>query len=90
MPYKEMLYPDADEWINPGDSMIVAPGGQMVAGPLGREQGILYAEVGMDRIRHARRILDVCGHYARPDLFHLRVDTDEHVPVEMNAGSQSD
>ncbi len=90
MPYKDMLYPDADEWINPGDSMIVAPGGRLVARPLSREEGILYDDLDMQAIRHARRILDVSGHYARPDLFHLRIDTGEHVPVELVHDSQSD
>ncbi len=33
-PEKESLYPDADEWINPGDSVVIAPGGEVIAGPM--------------------------------------------------------
>jgi nitrilase len=44
-PEKERLYPDAGEWINPGDSVVIAPGGKIVAGPLRQDKGLLYAEV---------------------------------------------
>jgi len=32
-PEKSSLYPDSDEWVNPGDSIVIAPGGEIVAGP---------------------------------------------------------
>ena len=35
-PEKQRLYPDADEWINPGDSVVIAPGGHIAAGPPAR------------------------------------------------------
>lgn len=68
------LYPDADEWINAGDSAVIAPGGQIVEGPLRNQEGILYAKVDRERVSMARRTLDVVGHYARPDIFTLQVD----------------
>jgi len=75
------LYPDPDEWVNPGDSVVIAPGGSIVAGPLRNEQGILYAEVDSSQVAQARRTLDVVGHYARPDIFQLQVDTHPQMPV---------
>lgn len=81
LPPKARLFEDADEWINPGDSVVVAPGGKIVAGPLHETQGILYAEIDLERIGMARRNLDVVGHYARPDLFQLRVDHRPQRPV---------
>lgn len=81
LPDSPQLYPDADEWINPGDSVVVAPGGAIVAGPLRRAHDILYAEVDLERVGIARRSLDVVGHYARPDLFQLRVNTAAARPV---------
>lgn len=35
-PEKQRLYPDADAWINPGDSVVIAPGGHIAAGPPAR------------------------------------------------------
>jgi nitrilase len=75
------LYPDADEWIHPGDSVVVAPGGKIVAGPLHEACGILYADIDLARVGMAQRSLDVTGHYARPDLFQLHVNTAPARPV---------
>ena len=83
LPGKAELFRDADEWVNPGDSVIVAPGGKIAAGPLHEEAGILYAEIDLERVGMARRSLDVVGHYSRPDLFELRVNTHPQKPVEF-------
>lgn len=78
------LYPDANEWVNGGDSAIIAPGGQMVAGPLRNEEGILFTDIDIDRAAMARRTLDVVGHYSRPDIFTLQVNTDAHLAVDFS------
>lgn len=87
-PGKAELYPDPEEWINSGDSVVVAPGGDVVAGPLHREMGLLYAEIELERVGVARRSLDVAGHYARPDVFRLHVDTGAQPPVTFAASRE--
>ena len=72
---KETYEPDIDEWINLGDSAIVNPNGEFIAGPLGGQEGILYAEIDPVRMHAAKWELDVAGHYARPDVFQLTVRT---------------
>jgi len=81
VPGKATLYAEPDAWINAGDSVVVAPGGRIVAGPLHETLGILYADVDLERVGMARRSLDVVGHYARPDLFQLHVDRRPQRPV---------
>jgi nitrilase len=85
MPGRDQLFSDSagEEWINGGDSVVVAPGGRIVAGPLHNERGILYAEVDLERVGSARRSLDVAGHYARPDLFTLQVNRQPQRPVQV-------
>lgn len=73
-PERDRVFPDLDEWFNSGDSVVVAPSGRVVAGPLHDEHGILYAECDPARVAGAHRTFDVVGHYARPDVFHLQVD----------------
>lgn len=75
------LYPDPEEWVNPGDSVVIAPGGELIAGPLRNEQGLLLADIDLERVGTARRTLDVAGHYARPDVFQLQVDRQPQSPV---------
>jgi nitrilase len=74
LPGRDKIFSDPNEWINDGDSLVVDPQGKVVAGPMRREQGILYAEIDIARVAPARRALDVTGHYARPDVFELRVN----------------
>jgi nitrilase len=78
------LYPGADEWINAGDSMVIAPSGKLAAGPLRNDVGILYADINRQSIDDARRTLDVTGHYSRPDLFSLHVRTAPLNPVDFS------
>lgn len=73
LPGRAQVFPDQAEWINDGDSVVIDPQGRIVAGPLHRESGILYAQIDCTRVAPARRALDVCGHYARPDIFELQV-----------------
>ena len=79
-PEKSSLYPDADEWVNPGDSVVIAPGGEIVAGPMNKESGILYSELDLEKVAIAKRALDVTGHYSRPDIFQLHVNTQAQSP----------
>ena len=84
-PQKEALYPDAQEWVNPGDSVVIAPGGEVVAGPMREQAGILYADIDLEKARVAKRALDVAGHYARPDIFKLQVNRQPQSPVEFKS-----
>ncbi|RUV01237.1 carbon-nitrogen hydrolase family protein [Mesorhizobium sp. M6A.T.Cr.TU.017.01.1.1] len=83
-PDRDRLYPDADEWINQGDSVVIAPGGKIVAGPLRKETGILHADIDLKAAIAARRSLDVAGHYSRPDIFTLQVNAKSQRPAEFS------
>ena len=67
------LYPEGREWINTGNSCIIDPKGQIIAGPLEAEEGILYANIDLDLITKAKRMFDVVGHYSRPDVFNFSI-----------------
>jgi predicted amidohydrolase len=60
-------------WEHTGQSAIIDPRGEIIAGPLDGE-GILYAEGSLDVVRAAKAACDIAGHYSRPDIFDLRVD----------------
>lgn len=70
-----------DAWMMHGRSVIVGPLGEVLAGPLLDEEGILTADVDLDDIIGAKLDFDPIGHYARPDLFSLNVDEAPQLPV---------
>jgi nitrilase len=83
LPDRDTLYPANEDWINPGDSVVIAPGGEITAGPLHERQDILYADIDAAKAANARRTFDVAGHYARPDVFTLQVDSRVQSPIAL-------
>lgn len=57
-----------------GNSVIVGPLGDVLAGPLRGEAGLLTADIDLEELVRARYDFDVVGHYSRPDVFSLSVD----------------
>jgi nitrilase len=86
VPHRD-LYGSGEDWLALGNSAIVGPDGELLAGPLEREEGILYAEVDAGAARSSRQQFDPVGHYARPDVLRLTVDTTERPAVSFGAAS---
>ena len=72
-----------------GGSVIIAPSGEVIAGPLWDEEGILYAELDLNEITRAKIDFDVVGHYARPDVFQLNVNSEPQSPVTFNSNQNT-
>jgi nitrilase len=51
------------------DWVWVVPNGEFIVGPSENKEEILYAEIDLGVITKAKRMFDVTGHYARPDVF---------------------
>ena len=86
--YKEKFYSGSREWINEGDSAIVNPEGEFIAGPVRMKEEILYAEVDPAQMRGPKWMLDVAGHYARPDVFELIVHRKSHPMIQVTEETQ--
>lgn len=65
-----------------GGSAIVSPLGDVIAGPLYGEEGILYADLDLAEVVQARFDFDPVGHYARPDVLQLVVNERPLLPVD--------
>ena len=61
--------------MEPGNTVIVGPKGEILAGPARHEETVLVAELDLTAVQSARRLFDPVGHYHRPDVFRLAVDT---------------
>lgn len=73
------------EIVTPGGSCIVDPFGNFLAGPHTRSEAVLVAEIDPAQMIRGKYDLDVAGHYARPDIFQLRVDERPKQPVSIGA-----
>jgi nitrilase len=81
IPGRDEIYGGDEDWLSKGNTCIVDPEGQLLAGPLIGEAGILYADLDIDQARVSRRQFDPVGHYSRPDVFQLTVDREPKSPV---------
>lgn len=83
VPHRDELFPNKDEWVNPGDAVVYKPFGGLVAGPMHQEKGLLIAELDVAAVQASRRKFDASGHYARPDVFQLHVNRSAMRPVDF-------
>ncbi len=81
--YKGKFYSGSREWVNEGDSAILNPHGEFIAGPVRMKEEILTAEVEPAQMRGPRWMLDVAGHYARPDVFEFIVHRKAHPMIQV-------
>ena len=58
-----------------GGSVIIDPLGKVLAGPVYNEDALLTAELDLSSIAMGQMDFDAVGHYARPDVFSLHVNT---------------
>lgn len=81
-----MEFEDAPETVvSRGGSCIVDPLGQLIAGPIYGEETILTAELDLNDVIRGKYDFDVVGHYARPDVFRLRVNGQAQPAVHYSA-----
>ena len=72
-------------WLEGGNTVLVAPDGSVLAGPVREREETLIADLDLRTIATARRHMDPVGHYHRPDIFRLCVDTSPRPAVtELN------
>ncbi len=72
---------DMPDVICRGGSVIVSPLGEVLAGPLWDEEGILAADLDLAEITRGKLDFDVVGHYARSDIFKLKINEKPLNPV---------
>ncbi len=74
--YQRQFFKEGGGW-----SAIIGPGGGIIAGPLMGEEGILYADIDLNKIADMAHWHDATGHYARPDVLSLLVNSEKYQVV---------
>jgi nitrilase len=83
------LYPQGREWINKGNSCVIDPKGDVIAGPVSEKEELILAQIDLGAISAAKWMFDAAGHYARPDVFKFTVDRTPN-PLVADAESPED
>lgn len=75
------------DWAN-GGSCIINPFGEFIASPVFDDDTIIYADCYANEIRAAKAFFDALGHYSRPSVAKLLVNTDhdQNLNLISNAG----
>ncbi len=72
-----------------GYSAIVGPRGNYLAEPEQTKQGLIAAELDLEEIVTAKIVVDGQGHYARPDVVQLRLDSTKRSPLVIENADES-
>jgi nitrilase len=73
LPGADDIYGGTEDLMSRGNTTILAPGGEILEGPLVGKAGTVTANLDLDRIATGRRTFDPTGHYARPDILQLTI-----------------
>jgi nitrilase len=76
--------PNKNIYASAGGSSIIAPSGDMVAGPLPAKEEILCSEIDLNDIIAEKMFHDFAGHYNRFDVFSLHVNNRIQSTVEID------
>ena len=76
--------PDIETMFSRKDSAfsgIIGPNGATVGDPLIDDEGIVYADIDLNKCIQPKQMHDILGHYNRFDIFDLRVNIAPHKPI---------
>lgn len=83
--------PNAEELLTRKDSAfsgIIGPTGAVIGQPLIDDEGIVYADIDLEKCIQPKQMHDILGHYNRFDIFDLRVNISPKKSITFVDGSE--
>jgi nitrilase len=87
IPHYETMLANAPDYLGNGGSCIAAPDGSWVIEPVIEKEALLVATINLKEVIKERHNFDPSGHYSRPDVFTLKVDTRRQSLIELSEGA---
>ena len=85
VPHHALIRQNASELLGNGGSCIAAPDGSWVIEPIVGKEAVITATIDLNEVRKERQNFDPSGHYSRPDVFELNVNTKRQKLVHFNS-----
>ena len=82
--------PDDRPFLKDGGGAVIAPDASYVVAPVHGDRTTLLAEIDLVTCNKGKLYLDTHGHYARPDIFQLTVDTHPRHGVRFSSDDIAD
>jgi nitrilase len=84
IPHHEKILANAPDFLGNGGSCMAAPDGSWVIEPIINKEVLLVATIDLTEVIKERQNFDPSGHYSRPDVFTLKVDTRRQSLIELS------
>jgi len=82
-PYYHEIIKNAPDTLANGGSCIAGPDGEWIVAPVLHKEGLIFQTIDFNRVLEERQNFDVVGHYSRPDVTKLTVNTERQTTVEI-------
>ena len=86
MPDADLFKANFPAWLANGGSCIATPDGTWLIEPIINKEIVQTATINLAEVRKERQNFDPSGHYARPDVFSLSVNTERQKLVTFSEG----
>ena len=82
-PYLSDILKNAPDTLANGGSCIAGPDGEWIVPPIIDKEGVFLETIYFNRVLEERQNFDPVGHYSRPDVTQLTVNTKRQTTVEI-------
>jgi nitrilase len=82
-PHLDAILKNAPDSLANGGSCIAGPDGEWIVEPVLQKEGLIIQSIDFNRVLEERQNFDPVGHYSRPDVTKLIVNTERQTTVEI-------
>lgn len=82
-PFYDEIIKNAPDTLANGGSCIAGPDGEWIVEPVLHKEGLIFTTIDFNRVFEERQNFDPVGHYSRPDVTKLTVNTERQTTVEI-------
>lgn len=83
IPHHDLILQNANSFMANGGSCIAKPDGTWLIEPIIDKEIVITATIDLNEVRKERQNFDPSGHYSRPDVFELNVNTKRQTIVHL-------